>query len=76
MAEITVDTAYDAIIVKINGIMHLKVQRSRLLGIQSWMFGDQNCTIELTMEKEDKIVAEYDDMEMWKAILAGLEKIQ
>lgn len=73
--EPTVELAYDRIVVKFGGVMHLSIKRSKLLGIQSWRHGEKNFFIEFTMEGGVNITPDYDVEEKWKAILTGLEKV-
>lgn len=73
--NISVELHYDAIRVKFCGLMHLNIKRSALLGIQSWRHGDENYFIQFTMDGGAEITSDYDDVEKWKAILIGLEKI-
>lgn len=71
---LTVELVYDAIIVRFGGALHLRIKRSKLLGIQSWRHGDKNYFIEFTMEG-GVITSDYDVEAKWLAILAGLERI-
>lgn len=72
--DITVELVYDAIVVKFGGSMHLRIKRSKLLGIQSWRHGEKNYFIEFTMEG-GVITSDYDVEAKWKTILSGLEKV-
>lgn len=72
--ECEVDFAFDAIRVKYGGVIHLRLRRSALLGIQSWKRGQSNYFIEFTMVG-GVITSEYDDAEKWKMILAKLDEI-
>lgn len=54
--------------------MHLRIKRSKLLGIQSWRHGENNYFIEFTMEG-GVITSDYDVEAKWKTILNGLDKI-
>lgn len=69
-----VEIKFDSIRVYFGDLLHLHVKRSKLLGIQSWRYGDNNYFIEFTMEG-NAIVCEYDDNEKFSAVLAQLDKL-
>lgn len=72
---IAVTLAFDRIKVLFGGTIHLSLRRSKLLGLQSWRYGESNYFIEFTMAGGGVITSEYDDVEKWKVILAGLDSI-
>ena len=74
MSTITVDLEYDAIKIRFNGALHLCIKRSKLLGVQSWTYGDNNYSIEYSMEGKD-ILTEYDEKEKWLLILKKLDEL-
>lgn len=62
----------DAIKVFINGLLHICISQSKLLGIQSWIGADKYM-IEFNM-KGNKILCEYDSFKKWEKILTLLSK--
>lgn len=69
---IEVTPEFEAIVIRIGGIMHLWVDRTKLLGIQSWvMSGRRQFVIEFAMDG-GTITTDYDTREKWEAILNGL----
>jgi hypothetical protein len=73
--EATVELKFDAIIIRFKGLIHLRIRRSRLLGIRSWRYGPNNYYIEFSMEGGTKIRSDYNSKEKWMSILAGLENV-
>lgn len=71
---VTVDLAFDSLRVRFGTVLHLHVKRSKLLGIQSWRYGEKNYFIEYTMEG-NAITCEYDDKEKFEAILKRLDEL-
>lgn len=72
--KIDVCLGYDCIEVRFDGFRHLRVSRSKLLGIQSWRNGPKYFCIEFTLEG-GVVLCEYDSEEKWKSILDGLDKL-
>lgn len=73
--NIEVVPEFEAIIVRIGGVMHLWFERPKLLGVQSWvMVGKRQFFIELVMDG-GSITTDYDSREKWEAILRGLESV-
>ena len=70
----TVQTAFDSIRIYFGDLLHLHVQRSKLLGIQSWRNGDKNYSIQYVMVG-GTVTTEYDDKEKFEAILKQLDKL-
>lgn len=70
----TVSLAFDRVVVKFGDAVHVSFYRSKLLGYQTWKYGDKNYFIEYTLEGGD-ILCEYDDEQKWRAVIAGLEQV-
>ncbi len=54
---------------------HLILKRSELIGIQSWIEGEEHKTyyIEFYFQTRD-ILAEYNEKEKWQSVLKSLDK--
>ncbi len=72
--NIEVIKCFDAIKIKINGLLHCWVYLPKFLGMQSWYDGTSKWCIEFTME-DNVIICEYDTIDMWSLILRELDKI-
>lgn len=73
MADIAVTAVFEAIEVRINGVLHLRVSRP-ILAVQSWMQNRRSKFIIQYTLVGGEVTSEYDHQEHWLAILAGLEK--
>lgn len=72
--SITVKVVSDRLRIFINDVLHLSLDISELVGIQSYHYGDYRFAIDYNM-KTTLIETWYVNEEMWKDILAGLAKI-
>jgi hypothetical protein len=73
--EIEVTPEFEAIVIRIGGIMHLWIDRTKLLGVQSWVkTGRRQFFIEFAMES-GCITSDYDTREKWEAILSQLQSV-
>lgn len=71
---VTVTSQFDSVKVRINGTLHLQFNRSDLVGVESWKWDRGLFCIEYTL-RGGTIATEYDDAELWAAVLAGLDAI-
>ena len=55
-------------------VLHLHIDNSKLLGMQSWTDNEHSFTIEYTLAG-GTLSTQYTTEEKWKAVLAGLEKV-
>lgn len=63
MAEIRVTRDFDALKITIGGVLHLRLSRSKLLGVQSWVMSEEAWYfIEYTMV-DGVISCDYDSRE-------------
>jgi hypothetical protein len=72
--EIRVVATYYAFKVMIGDLCHVRLDRQRFVGFQSWREGPCRFCIEYTLQGGD-ILTEYDTIEKWRAVLCGLEKV-
>lgn len=71
--EIEVTPEFEAIAIRIGGVLHLWIDRTKLLGVQSWiMDGRKQFFIEYLMEG-GSFTADYDTREKWETILSKLD---
>lgn len=73
--NIRVEGKFDAIRITIEGVLHLHVQRSKLLGVQSWV---QSRTGHFLIEYTSQggvVLCEYDSREKWETILSQLADV-
>lgn len=73
--KIEVEVSHYNIVVRINGVTHLRLERRHYLGHQSWLDGnDRNkFVIEYTLVG-GQITCDYDSREKWVTILDGLDR--
>ena len=59
-----------------NGSLHLYLRRRHVVGMQSWIERGKKYKfqIEITCQKSDPIICEYDDEAKWKQVLDLLDK--
>lgn len=65
---------YNTLVIKYGNTLHLRIDRSEVLCIQSWIC-DKNFWIEYSMRGGSVILSEYDTESHWRAILDGLEAV-
>lgn len=67
------------IFVKFDGITHFRCDRREVLGLQSWIVNRGRITpiyvIQIYNRTSCEIILEYDNIEKWKLILNGFDKI-
>jgi hypothetical protein len=56
-------------------VLHLRIPRADLVGVQSWRDGPRHFSIEYHLRGGASIKTEYDTPEKWTAILAGLDEV-
>lgn len=65
------------VLIKFNDITHFRVDRRELIGLQSWSVNRGRVTptyaIQVYTRSGVEIILEYDDVEKWRAVLAGLD---
>lgn len=73
--QIEVTPEFEAIAIRIGGVLHLWIDRTKLLGIGSWvMTGRKQFFIEFVMEG-GTVTTDYDTREKWETILNGVEAV-
>lgn len=72
--DITVELDWRTIIIKFGGKMHVWLDKSKILGVQSWRNAVGDYCIEYTLIGGN-LLTEYNDIEKFNTILDGLEKI-
>lgn len=73
--NITIDNNTNSIKIYINDILHLAIKKEDLIGIESWVDGEnerKRWHIEYTT-KTTTIESEYDNIDKWIAILKLLD---
>lgn len=72
--KIEVTPEFEAIAVRLNGVLHLWLQ-TPVLAVQSWiMRGRRQYFIEFTLVG-GTVTTDYDTREKWEAILRGLQNV-
>lgn len=72
---IEVTPEFEGIAIRINGVLHLWFDQTKLLGITSWiMDGRKQFFIEFAMAG-GSITVDYDSREKWETILARLDTL-
>lgn len=73
--KIEVAPEFESIVIRIGGVLHLWIDRQRLLAVQSWVkTGRRQFFIEFVMEG-GTVTSDYDSIAKWEAILAGMESV-
>lgn len=73
--RIEVTPEFEAIAVRLNGVLHLWIDRTKFLGLSSWIIeGRCQFFIEVVMEGGN-ITTDYDTREKWETVLAGIQSI-
>ena len=70
----TVVLDHYAIRIYFGEVLHLHLDRAKLLGVQAWTDGDHDFSIEYALSG-GSIVTEYSDREVWRSILAALDHV-
>lgn len=72
-----VDTIFknNSVIIKINGIMHVRFLLADFGSIHAWHWKD-NYYIEIILKGQENLRMQYDKRELWADILSGLENIE
>lgn len=60
--------------IEFNAIIYLLIKKSKFLGFQSWIEGDNHFAIEIYLEDHEPVVAEFDNREKWAAVLNALKQ--
>lgn len=66
--EISDDSGVTDVCISINNIPHLKFQKRRYIGLQSWYVSKNDFRIEIYLEGAT-ILTEYNSLDKWKAVL-------
>lgn len=77
MADLVIEVTpeFEAIAVRINGVLHLYIDRTKLLAVSSWVkTGRRQFFIEIVMAGGN-VTTDYDTREKWTQILNGIEKV-
>lgn len=77
--KIEVITTEREVFIRFNGITHFRCDRREIFGLQSWVVSRGRVTptyaIEIYVKCGHNIVLEYDNIEKWTRVLAGLDEI-
>lgn len=74
--KITTKTSVRWLSVYINGLLHLRVRYDGLKAIQSWEEGDKGYRVEFSYDDGESVLAEYDQLEKFTAVLKALDEIR
>lgn len=75
MTQIEVTSEFEAIAIRIGGVLHLWIERPKLLAVSSWvMSGRKQFFIEFVMEG-GTVTTDYDTREKWETILNQLQAV-
>lgn len=77
LMKIEVSSTEREVFIKFNGVTHCRFDRRRVTGLQSWIINRGRVTptyaIDIVMSEGPHIALEYDTIEKWTAVLAGLD---
>lgn len=75
-SNVEVRASFSVLVIYINGLAHLRLDRTQLLGFQSWFtLADRSWTIEFYMREGEPIKLVHDDHARWEAILRKLDEV-
>lgn len=74
--RVTVKKDLRALRIFINDLIHLELVMADYYGFQAWQEGSNSCVykIQFYRDGEKNVLCEYEDREIWKQILKGLEE--
>lgn len=74
MTKVQVVLGHKALRISINGLPHVHLDRSKLLGFTSWEEGQpaHSFAIEFYLSEGTPVLAEYSRRDLWAAVLSGL----
>lgn len=71
--QIEVTPEFEAIAIRVGGVLHLWIDRTKLLGVTSWiMAGRRQFFIEFAMQGGN-VTTDYDTRDKWEAILKQID---
>lgn len=73
-SNVKIAQSYLWIKVYIKGKLHLSVKKDELVGLQSWIEGENRWCIDWEL-KDKTISCEYSDIQIWSDILSEADKI-
>jgi hypothetical protein len=77
--KIEVSSTEREVFIRFNGVTHFRVDRRRLIGLQSWIINRGRVTptyaIQIYAEGSPEISLEYDSREKWQEILHQLDGV-
>lgn len=68
-----VKVSFDTVRIYFAGVLHVCVNRAKLVAVQSWKNGTSYFAIEYSFEEGAVCLTEYDREEPWRAILKELD---
>lgn len=73
--DIIVEVKDNQFKIYIDDLVHLLIKKDELIGVQSWILGDDTriYCIEYTL-KDKEILTEYNEIDKWKRILTLIDK--
>jgi hypothetical protein len=72
---ISVGLTFDAIQIRIGGLLHAHIVRSKMLGMTAWRRGESsNYAVEFAM-MGGNVLLEYDSAAKFEAVLQGVERV-
>ncbi len=72
--KITCQINANSLRIYVNGLLHVAVKRSSLVGVQSWKERDGEWWIEYRFTSQQSLKSMYDTEDKWKQILALLNE--
>lgn len=68
--DIRREATFDFTLIYFGDTLHLAFKHKKIIGLQSWKDYTSAYTVEITFEGGETMVAEYDDPEKWKRVIA------
>ena len=77
--KIDVTASEREVFIRFDGITHFRCDRRELIGIQSWVVNRGRVTpvysVQIYNRSGQDILLEYDNLDKWKRVLAGLDAV-
>ena len=77
MPNVTSKFSQATVKIYINGILHLCIERAKLLGFSSWQYSTEGGLYYIQIVLDGGVVdVDYDNHDLWMAILTALDAVR
>jgi hypothetical protein len=71
--KVTSELTGAELVLRVNGLLHLRVKRNEITAVQSWIGTHGEFCIEFTMRHGEDVLLEYTARPIWEAVLRQLD---